>query len=308
MSVLDLPVCPICLARDSLSRKTMDQQEQSWVWYECQECRSALLWIGDDQWAYQKVTREDKASLLKKPMTARELQDLLPLPEEAPADSSLETPVADWELKDWSWVGEDTLATKAATPVTGLDLQDWPDLQEGASETNEEASVADWGNQEWLPLKEDALEAKGEASVADWDNQDWLPLKEDALTIETETPMADWRLQDWSQLGGDTPPISTEAPPADLAVEGWPPSVQDLAPSSAQAPVADTVQEDWLQLREELADQPAEGEWTASIPEAHKGNPLFGKVILWLAVLCLVSLLALVGIIAYQFLTGSLPF
>jgi hypothetical protein len=35
------------------------------------------LSVGDDQWAYQKVGREDWAHLLKKPMSAVELQALL---------------------------------------------------------------------------------------------------------------------------------------------------------------------------------------------------------------------------------------
>jgi hypothetical protein len=83
VSELDLSGCPICLARDSLLHHSTEMQAQTFTWYECRECASVLLWMGDDQWAYQKVGREDKADLLKQPMTSDELRTLLP---EAKAD------------------------------------------------------------------------------------------------------------------------------------------------------------------------------------------------------------------------------
>jgi hypothetical protein len=89
MSELDLPKCPICHAVDSLTRETLARAGQPFTWYECQECGSVLLWIGDDQWAYQKVGREEKAYLLKRPMTVSELQALLPQVEEARPSTSI---------------------------------------------------------------------------------------------------------------------------------------------------------------------------------------------------------------------------
>ena len=48
MSELSLPLCPICHARDSQSRETLERAGQAFTWYECQECGSSLLWVGDD--------------------------------------------------------------------------------------------------------------------------------------------------------------------------------------------------------------------------------------------------------------------
>lgn len=97
MSELNLPACPICHAKDSLSRQTMERAGQPFVWYECRECGSVLLWMGDDRWAYQKVGREDKAHLLKQPMTASELRMLLPSVEEEPTVLSDTEVLADTE-------------------------------------------------------------------------------------------------------------------------------------------------------------------------------------------------------------------
>ena len=80
MSELNLPTCPICHARNSLSLKTLDRGEQSFLWYECRECGSVLLWVGGGRWAYQKVGRENKTHLLKQPMTAAELEALVEVP------------------------------------------------------------------------------------------------------------------------------------------------------------------------------------------------------------------------------------
>jgi hypothetical protein len=85
MSELNLPACPICLAKDSLSRQTLEREGKPFIWHACAECESVLLWLGDDQWAYQKVGREDKTYLLKQPMTTSDLRELLPSIEEVPA-------------------------------------------------------------------------------------------------------------------------------------------------------------------------------------------------------------------------------
>jgi hypothetical protein len=88
MPQLNLPACPICHAKDSLSRETMERAGQPLTWYECRECGSVLLWMGDDRWAYQKVGREEKAYLLKQPMTSDELTSLLPLVGERPTGAT----------------------------------------------------------------------------------------------------------------------------------------------------------------------------------------------------------------------------
>jgi len=49
MPELNLPQCPICLAKDSLSRQTMERAGKSYLWYECRECGSVLLSVGDDR-------------------------------------------------------------------------------------------------------------------------------------------------------------------------------------------------------------------------------------------------------------------
>jgi len=91
MLELSLPACPICFAEDSLSRRTAKKDEQTFVWYECQECGSVLLWMGGDRWAFQKVGQDEKAHLLKQPMTIAELRKLtLPAEEFAASHSTTE--------------------------------------------------------------------------------------------------------------------------------------------------------------------------------------------------------------------------
>jgi hypothetical protein len=107
MLELNLPACPICQAQNSLSLKTMDRAGKPFTWYECQECGSVLLWQEDDRWTYQKVGREDQAHLLKKPMTAAELHDLVDIPDESPAAP---------ELPD--------LVAMPDEPLAALDVQD----------------------------------------------------------------------------------------------------------------------------------------------------------------------------------------
>jgi hypothetical protein len=92
----------------------MEVRGRSHEWYECAECGSALLWLGDDQWAYQKVGREDRADLLKKPLSEEELRALLPEPQDiAPAPQVAEE---DLDLDE-----ED---------VTSLFSRDWPEYDE----------------------------------------------------------------------------------------------------------------------------------------------------------------------------------
>ncbi len=82
MSVLDLRVCPICRAESCLVRQKIKLQGERHVAYECLECGSLLLWLGDDlwmqadRWAYQKIGRADMEYLLQRSMTADELRAL----------------------------------------------------------------------------------------------------------------------------------------------------------------------------------------------------------------------------------------
>ena len=82
MSALDLEVCPICQARDSLARQTTTVEGRTHITYECLECGSVVAWLGDDlwleadRWAFQEIGREEMAHLLHRSMTAAELQEL----------------------------------------------------------------------------------------------------------------------------------------------------------------------------------------------------------------------------------------
>jgi len=77
---LDLAACPICRARRNFARGTTEIEGRSRVTYECVECGSVLMRLGDDlwmegdRWAYQRVGRADAAFLLHRPLTVGELQ------------------------------------------------------------------------------------------------------------------------------------------------------------------------------------------------------------------------------------------
>jgi hypothetical protein len=55
--------------------------DQVYVWYDCEKCGSALLWVGGGQWVYQNIGRDDKQHLLGQPLTVDDLEALLPPPE-----------------------------------------------------------------------------------------------------------------------------------------------------------------------------------------------------------------------------------
>lgn len=82
MAVLDLSVCPICQARDSLARQATTVEGRSHVTYECLNCGSVVAWLGDDlwleadRWAFQEIGQEEMAYLLHRSMTAAELKEL----------------------------------------------------------------------------------------------------------------------------------------------------------------------------------------------------------------------------------------
>jgi hypothetical protein len=82
MAVLDLAACPICQARDSLERQTTQLESRTHVRYECLECGTLLVWLGDemwleaDRWSFQKVGLPEGADLLYRSMTVAELRKL----------------------------------------------------------------------------------------------------------------------------------------------------------------------------------------------------------------------------------------
>jgi len=82
MAVLDLTQCPICHARNSLTRQTVQLESRLHVTYECQACGTLLAWLGDDmwldadRWSFQKVGRPERAELLYRSMTVAELRKL----------------------------------------------------------------------------------------------------------------------------------------------------------------------------------------------------------------------------------------
>ena len=50
MAVLDIVSCPICHARDSLARQTTQLESRTHVAYECRECGTKLVLLGDEMW------------------------------------------------------------------------------------------------------------------------------------------------------------------------------------------------------------------------------------------------------------------
>ncbi len=76
MFELELSRCPICQTSRRLVRQMREVQGQHFIWYECPECASALMWLGGDRWVYQHVGRTDRQYLAKRPLTTVELQAL----------------------------------------------------------------------------------------------------------------------------------------------------------------------------------------------------------------------------------------
>lgn len=76
MFELELSRCPICQTQRGLNRQMRDVKGQHFIWYECPECGSALMWMGGDRWVYQHIGRPDRQYLLRRPLTTVELQAL----------------------------------------------------------------------------------------------------------------------------------------------------------------------------------------------------------------------------------------
>jgi DNA-directed RNA polymerase subunit RPC12/RpoP len=100
MPELNLTACPICQSSSGLSYQSKSMQGQPFTWYECREYSSVLLWVGENHWMFQRMGRQDKAYLLKRPMTAEALYDLtvkpvsLAVPSIQPASEPATPPVS----------------------------------------------------------------------------------------------------------------------------------------------------------------------------------------------------------------------
>ena len=151
MAVLDLTRCPICQARDSLTRQTVQLESRTHVTYECQACGTLLAWLGDDmwldadRWSFQKVGRPERADLLYRSMTVAELHKLAgePIPADIPE-----------VVKQ---------APQAKAPPVWIDLP--PDQDERAVEEPPEAGIEEPAAAEVGPA-EDKLDVAAAAVVA----------------------------------------------------------------------------------------------------------------------------------------------
>lgn len=90
-STLDLPVCPICKVRESPVRQVERKEGRLLIQYECRNCGSVLVWLGDelwlngDHWSYHKIGSTDEAHLLHQSFTPAELQRLAGIEPTGPA-------------------------------------------------------------------------------------------------------------------------------------------------------------------------------------------------------------------------------
>jgi uncharacterized protein YbaR (Trm112 family) len=121
MAVLDLVACPICKARDSLVRQTTELESRSHVTYECLQCGTLLVWLGDDmwleadRWSFQKVGRPERADLLYRSMTVAELRKLA------------------GEKPPRSVAGAEQESGQAAPPLTWVEITPVEDDEPGAA-------------------------------------------------------------------------------------------------------------------------------------------------------------------------------
>jgi hypothetical protein len=252
MSELSLSICPICHAQGTLSHEKMEVRGRSHEWYECTECGSALLWLGDDQWAYQKVGREDKAHLLKKPMTEEELLALLPEQEEAvPAAQEGEAPS---ELDEEG--------------VTSLFSRDWPEydqdpfafLFQGASE--EEAAMA-------APTGEEEPEEEEEEE----EEEEWEPgpppAEELAEAVEPGPPSeAGEKERDRDAFAGLFAGEWDEAEEAEAAP---PPTADDELPGEAEPESSAMFSRAWFEETEAAEFTPPTEEGISDLEDVPPG-------------------------------------
>lgn len=107
MSTLDLPVCPICKVRESPVRQVERKEGRLLIQYECRNCGSVLVWLGDElwlngnHWSYHKIGLQDQVHLLHQSLTPAELQRLAGIepsgpvarPEKSPPSGSIRVEV-----------------------------------------------------------------------------------------------------------------------------------------------------------------------------------------------------------------------
>lgn len=98
MSTLDLPVCPICKVRESPVRQVERKEGRLLIQYECRNCGSVLVWLGDElwlngnHWSYHKIGLQDQVHLLHQSFTPAELQQLAGVEPPEPAARSEKSP------------------------------------------------------------------------------------------------------------------------------------------------------------------------------------------------------------------------
>jgi hypothetical protein len=118
---LALPACPICYVPDSLFRQQAVMAGDEYIWYECEACGSALMWVGGGRWAYQKIGRAAghgaRRVELRKPMTAAALWRLLPPAESMPEASPPVAPAPSVPRR----AGEPAVADEERQPPAGVE-------------------------------------------------------------------------------------------------------------------------------------------------------------------------------------------
>lgn len=274
MSQLSLSVCPICHEQDTLSHEKMEVRGRSHEWYECAECGSALLWLGDDQWAYQKVGRQDKAHLLKKPLSQDDLMALLPdqaeaAPEPQAVEDSLdvgEEALPSLFSRDWPEYDEDPFAflfqstpeegVASAPPAVETELEeDEPDLSPTVSEEVAEALEAGPAMEAEEDRKDLGLDPFAGLFSGEWDE-----------TEEAEPSLADEGQE--AELGAPTPPAGEEE--SDQAEQESPAIFSRAWFEEAEAAQFSPVTDEEISDLEEVSPRPViSDDW----PEQQEGTP-----------------------------------
>ena len=275
MSQISLSVCPICYGQDTLSYEKMEVRGRSHEWYECAECGSALLWLGDDQWAYQKVGREDKAHLLKNPMSEEELLALLPEQEDkAPApqagDESLEMDeeaLTSLFSRDWPEYDEDPFAflfqsapeedVAAVPPSAEKDSEE--DVVTAPPSVEEEPEEDHW---EPTPAAmEEVAEAAepGPASEAEEDLED-----------QEMEPFAALFAGEWEEAEEPGPSSVADEVPSQAEETGLSPAAEEV-PSQAEQESPAMFSRAWFEEMEAAEFSPATDEEISDLEEVAPG-------------------------------------
>jgi hypothetical protein len=342
MSQISLSTCPICHAQNTLSYERMEFKGRSHEWYECTECGSALLWLGDDRWAYQKIGRQDMAHLLKEPMSEQELLALLPEEEEvasAPQAGDESAEVEEDTLTslvsgDWPEYDEDPFAFLfrggpeeeglAATVAPEEEPAEeepgpTPTLSEEATETAEPASAEDdedWEEQEPDPFAS-LFEGEWEEEVPEEAGP--TPVAEEEALSEEEAESAALFSRAWFEeveAAEFTPATDEEISDLEDVEPG--PGIGEDWPEQGEDQPALVAEEGQIELEEATfrprarRDLPDEVERAITVsrdlPEPPRERSAVGRVIPWLLALCLIAFLFLIAVAVYQMVTGSAIF